>query len=167
MMFNLKLDGVVQLVFNPEATEVMGKNHWHLDEDIDVNITWGAKEISFKILRGFLTDGTSVTRLLHALIPVWDNNTDGVVIHDWLCNFPIVLINGKETTLSRSEIDLLFLEVMKFNGLSKIRRTLMYVGIRAYVLLGLKKNSKELATKIALEEKIRFKIDEETKKECA
>lgn len=167
-MFDLKLDGEVKLVFNNEVTEITGKNHWHLAEDICVDIKWGTKDVSFKILRGFLTDGTSVTRLLHTLIPVWDNNTNGVAIHDWLCCFPVVMINGVETKMRRDEIDRLFLEVMKFNGLSKIRRTIMYAGIRAYVLLGIKKSGIELSEKIKMEEVIRQNIDsEEPECNCA
>lgn len=161
MMFNLEMVGNIKLVYSTEASSLLGKDHWYLDEDISVELTTTNKKISFTILRGFLTDGTSITRLLHSLIPIWDKNTSGVVIHDWLCSYPMVNVNGNLVKLSREEVDRVFLYLMELNGISKIRRTLMYAGVCAYDLFGIKKYKHELVTKETLEDKIRATLDSE------
>ena len=159
MMFDLKLNGTIKLIYDPQASFILEKDYWYLDEDIHIELRSGNKKLEFTILRGFLTDGTSVSKLLHALIPVWDKNTSGVVIHDWLCNNPVVIINGSLTELAREDVDKIFLNVMKLNGVSKIRRTLMYAGVRAYVLFGIKKDRNLLVRKQSLEEEIRKRLN--------
>lgn len=83
---------------------------------------------------GFKTDFASVPWFFRRIIPATGRYNEATVLHDYLC----YLSNKKE--FDRSLADVLFMEAMEFLGVSKLKRSLMYSGVRLYSELLFVKN---------------------------
>lgn len=70
---------------------------------------------------GTLTDYASVPRILHAVLPPTGRYTYPAVLHDYLYR------TGR---VSRAHADRLFLEAMGVAGVNRLRRWLMWAGVR-------------------------------------
>jgi len=159
LAFSYSNDGFVAYAGN--ASLMLEKDYWYLKSALNVDITLGNDLYQVRIPRGYLTDGASVPRILWSICPKWDNSHKAVILHDYLCEYRVVTINGSPTHLNREEIDKLFLFALKYEGLSKLKYSIMYGAVRAHA------NIKDLGytrlnkAKLQLEDDIRSTLEEE------
>lgn len=131
----VKLDRDVGITYSHQASKILKKNYWYLNEAVNVDIRSSDKRYEFTIPQGYLTDGATVPRLVWTFIPLWDECTTAVVIHDYLCNQNWIKVNGKLISIDRRTSDELFLAVMEFTGVSKIKRFIIYNFVRLHAEL--------------------------------
>jgi len=83
---------------------------------------------------GFITDGASIPRLFWALIgcPLRGKYVGSAIIHDATCTLWHLGV------ITRKEGDLLFLQMLKDNGVGFIKRNIMYLAVRSAELFGRK-----------------------------
>jgi len=100
-------------------------------------------DIKVEIPRGFRTDFASVPRLFWQIIPPVGLYGKAAVVHDYLCSQRwIYKKNGLGWELygvTRREADQIFREAMKVLGVGKIKRNIMYLGVRLYSIFTFKK----------------------------
>lgn len=126
--FNYSNDAHVAFARN--ASLLMEKDYWYLKEGLKIDIIVGDDLYEVNIPEGYLTDGASVPRILWTLNPKWDNSHKAVILHDYLCEYGVVTINGSTTTIDREKTDKLFLQALEFEGISKLRYTIMHAAVR-------------------------------------
>lgn len=78
-----------------------------------------------KVKKGFLTDGFSVPKFLHSYCSPIAKGMESSVIHDWGYS-PL------NTTFTKAEIDLIFLEGMKICGVGFCKRYTIYNAVRMF-----------------------------------
>lgn len=148
------------VAFARNASEMLGGDHWYLKDTLKIDILIGDDFHEITIPQGYLTDGASVPRVLWGICPKWDRSHRAVILHDYLCEYGVVVVNGKRTIYTRQQTDILFLHALKFEGLTKFRYSLMYAAVRAHA------NSHGLAEprynsiKLQFEDEIRLNLTE-------
>lgn len=134
-MFNIKFSREGAMVYSKQASQILGKNYWYLRDDVKVRIEFKSLVWSFIIPQGYLTDGATVPRLAWSIVPLWDECTNAVLLHDYLCNYSVTSTDGELYPLNRENIDLLFLRTMEFYGVHWFKRKLMYGCVRLWAKL--------------------------------
>lgn len=159
-MVELRLSNDIRTVYSRQATEKLGSNYWYVANDVDVVIRTMGHEYAFSIPCGYLTDGATVPRVIWNIIPVWDECSESVVIHDYLCNYPRVKLDGCDHQIPREVVDRLFLAALEFYGVNKLKRFLMYNAVSLYTRAVGSNLPPYWNTKVALEKAIRENIQE-------
>lgn len=155
----VKITGNVSITYSQNATAILGKDYWYLPNDIRYEIVIGDDTYNILIERGFLTDGATVPRILWSLFPLWTNYTAAVILHDYMCNYGIVMKNGSYTTLNRSNVDKIFLKVMQFHKVSRIKYWIMYAAVRLHAITTGRYRPFIGRTKALMEQHIKGDID--------
>lgn len=155
----VQLIGKVAISYSPEVTKLLGRNYWYLENTIDVSIRTSNHHYEFSIPYGYLTDGATVPRIMWSFVPLWDECTSAVVIHDYLCNQKWIKIDGIAKTIDRKTVDDIFLGVMEFNGVNKMKRYTIYNAVRLHAELFNHKDAFYPEQKLEMERLIRENID--------
>ncbi len=102
----------------PLWVEKIGPNTWRLLTPLMFD---GSEK--YIVPAGFQTDFASVPRLLWWFCPpAAGNHAEAAVLHDFLC----------VTSDDQPHTDKIFLEAMRVNGVGWLKRTVMYLAVRAY-----------------------------------
>ena len=157
--FNYSNDA--SIAFARNASDMLGKSYWYLCNPLDVEITMSDKKYSISIPEGFLTDGASVPRIFWSICPKWDNSHHAVILHDYLCEYGIAHVDGVATVIDRSHANYLFLQALKFDGLSKIKCSMMYAAVRLYANINGITSPKLNELKLKFEDEIRLNLKKE------
>lgn len=84
---------------------------------------------------GFSCDGASIPKAFHSLIGVFDLSITAPLIHDFLYRsqgMPAVEAVTPYRIFDRAEVDALFAEIMKEEGVPVWRRRAAYLAVRAF-----------------------------------
>lgn len=94
--------------------------------ELEGNLSYKNSEIKVTALHGMPTDGSSIPKVMWNVIgsPFVGNYVRSSIIHDALYTSQGL---GK---LNKNQVDSLFLEMMKIEGVSWWKRTLMYWAVR-------------------------------------
>lgn len=159
-----RFDAAVSVQFDPEASKVMGSEHWRLMTGFRYYV--GAKDSSIyvDIPRNYITDFASVPWFVRSLVPRHGAHGQSAVLHDWLCEHLYVwkLVNGTPTkvTIKRKDVDKIFYESMAVSGVSVVRRTLIRIGVDGFRIVTnptratISRKKSELQTKYDIDDKI-------------
>lgn len=81
---------------------------------------------------GFMTDGASVPRMLWSFIPPWGVYGQAVILHDFLCEYLSITVDGLPADITRQYADELFDEAMKVLRVPDQLRETIFNGVSAY-----------------------------------
>ena len=156
--FSYSNDGFVS--YADDASLMLEKDYWYLKYPLKVDITMGSDLYEIPIPKGYLTDGASVPRILWSICPKWDKSHKAVILHDYLCEYRIVTINGSPTQISREEADKIFLLALKDEGLSKLKYSLMYGAVRTQATITGGRFVELNKVKLQLEDELRIRLND-------
>lgn len=156
--FSYSNDGFVSYAGN--ASLMLEKDYWYLKYPLKVDITMGDDFYEIHIPKGYLTDGASVPRILWSICPKWDKSHKAVILHDYLCEYRIATINGIPTQISREEADKIFLLALKYEGLSKLKYSLMYCAVRTQATIKGGRFVELNKVKLQLEDELRIQLND-------
>lgn len=83
---------------------------------------------------GFVTDFATTWPFNH-ILPRQGKYGKAAVIHDFLCTYKTILVNGDIVKITRKEGDKIFLEAMGVSGVNLFLRHLMYASVRLYAIV--------------------------------
>lgn len=84
-------------------------------------------QLIITVPKGFISDGASTPRILWAFFPPWsDEYAVAAVVHDYLYS------THNRTGLNKELSDKIFDYIMQENGVSKIKRKLMYKAVASF-----------------------------------
>lgn len=121
----------------PLVTQYMpDTNNWMLPPTFGFRYWIGEESsgIYVDVPDGFRSDGASVPRPLWNFIPPWGKYGQAAVLHDFLCTYRTIIVNGVATTISRKRCDEIFAEAMKVLQVDPTLINVMYAGVRAYAV---------------------------------
>lgn len=130
------------------------KDYWLTISGLNASLYF---ELDGKIVKGvlglpagFRTDGASVPRLLKPLFPAWNKHFRAILIHDYLCEYGgIVIFSNGSYTLTRADIDNLFIDMLKLEGNKNI--ALIRAGLLLHRLIKRPKVNESTFTRIVIE----------------
>lgn len=102
----------LRIQFDPEASQILGANHWRVTEPFQYRIGSLDSKQWVTVPAGYLTDGASVPRALWSLIPPWGAYGQAAVVHDLLCEYLTIVDDGLPARITRERADQIFLEAM-------------------------------------------------------
>lgn len=115
--------------YDPEASEILGADHWRILTPFSYRIDG---ETHVTIPAGYLTDGASVPQLFWNMIPPWGKYGQAAVVHDLLCEYLMVVRNGRPERISRARCDAILNEAMVSLGVPSAQRLIIYGAVCAY-----------------------------------
>lgn len=112
----------------PEITYNVSLATWELMEDLHYQ-NYG---VDLLILKGFLTDLSSVPRFFWRAIAPFELSITAPVVHDYLYRHGgrYVSLSGQMRAMTRAEVDALFLHIMFDEGVGVFRRRAAYWAVR-------------------------------------
>lgn len=128
-------DAEALTVYAREASHILGADHWHVVEGFRYYVGWKGNVAWVDIPEGFLTDGASVPRIFWGLIPPWGKYGAAAIVHDYLCEFLQMQVNGQAVNISRKTADKIFCEAMEVLEVPWWPREPMHAAVSSYRML--------------------------------
>jgi hypothetical protein len=111
--------------------------HWRLAEPLIYEVGGGGSGRVIRVSKDFVTDGTSIPRLLWRILPVWASYSRAGVIHDYLC-WRIAVNNPHPEAQTRADADRIFFEAMTALNVCWVQKYALYCGVRIGAWLNLR-----------------------------
>lgn len=137
--------------YDAEASRRLGADHWRVTQPFRFYL--GEKDSArwVYVPAGYLTDGASVPRAFWSLIPPWGSYGQAAVVHDIVCEYLSITVDGAPVPVTRAECDRILLEAMEVLGVPAIKRKAIYGAVCAYRLVSGTDKPSTTAEKRALE----------------
>ncbi|BBP82466.1 hypothetical protein PHLH8_21080 [Pseudomonas sp. Pc102] len=106
-------DAPLDTRYDREASEVLGADHWRILTPFRLMLSdrqWAA------VPTGILTDGGSIPRVMHGIIPPWGKFGQAYVMHDQLCEYLSLTVDGRPSPIARVRCDSLLYVGMQVLG---------------------------------------------------
>jgi len=110
---------------------------WRLAEPLIYEVGGRGSGRVILVSKGFTTDGSSIPRVLWSILPVWANDSRAGVIHDYLC-YRIAANTPHPEAPTRDHADRIFFEAMEALNIGRVRKYVLYWGVRIGAWLNLR-----------------------------
>jgi hypothetical protein len=126
--------------YAPEESRIIGKDHWRVMNSFRFYLGDKYSEQWVYVPRGYLTDGASVPRIFWGFLPPWGVYGQAAIVHDYLCEFLSITVEGQPVSITRKRCDEIFLEAMKVLGVPTLQRHAMFCAVSGYrIIAGINK----------------------------
>lgn len=125
-------DAEAQTVYAKEASEILKVDHWHVVEGFRYYLGEEYGDAWIYVPAGYLTDGASVPRIFWNLLPPWGKYGAAAIVHDYLCEFLTIIVDGEPIRITRKQADFILLEAMEVLGVPWLTRNLMHGAVATY-----------------------------------
>lgn len=153
-----KFDSDASIRYAHKASDLYNRDFYYLSEPFVYHIEDYPSMIKVKVPAGFLTDGASIPRPLWLWASPIGRHAQSAILHDYLCEYLSVEVDGTPTPITRLQADRIFRESLLVLGVSKTRANIMYAGVSAYRKVKRVKDPSFIADKFYLEEDIRERL---------
>jgi hypothetical protein len=100
------------------------------------SFTWKINETSYvTIPRGFITDGASIPSELQCILPPLGKYGQAAVLHDYLCEYLSITVDGAPYKVNRVWADAIFCTAMDDLQVSYLVREVMHRAVALYTRL--------------------------------
>lgn len=117
------------------ASQVLGKDHWAVCDGFYYYLRYKDSVAWVYVPRGYLTDGASVPRIFWNLIPPWGKYGQAAIVHDYLCEFLSITVNGLPVRITREQADDILCEAMGVLEVPWWPREPMHMAVASYRVL--------------------------------
>jgi hypothetical protein len=122
----------LRIQYDKAASDALGHDHWRVTESFRYYIGTENSKRWITVPAGYLTDGASVPRIFWSIIPPWGAYGQAAVVHDILCEYLSIMVDGKLTPITRQRADEIFAEAMTVLKVPSHDITLISEGIALY-----------------------------------
>jgi hypothetical protein len=82
--------------------------------------------------RGYLVDGASVPRILWSIIPPWGRYGAATIVHDILCEYLSLTLDGRPCKITREQADNVLFEAMLILDVDAEQYRRIHAGVATY-----------------------------------
>lgn len=125
-------DAEAQTVYAKKASEILEDDHWHVVEGFRYYLGEKYSNAWVYVPAGYLTDGASVPRIFWNLLPPWGKYGAAAIVHDYLCEFLEIQVDGIPQRITRKQADLILLEAMEVLEVPWLTRNVMHGAVATY-----------------------------------
>lgn len=108
-----KFDAELMMVYDAKASKRMGRDYWRVQQGFRYYLGTKGSNRWVNVPAGFLTDGASVPQIFWSVIPRWGAYGQAAVVHDYLCEYLSITVDGMPKRITRAEADDILLEAME------------------------------------------------------
>lgn len=130
-----KFDSDVAIKYSQTASDVLGSDYYYTVDQFVYYIEDYPSNKHVRVPAGFLSDGASIPRAFWFWASPIGRHAQAAILHDFLCEYLTIMVDGVPTSISRKEADLIFKESLLVLGVSKFRANVMYGAVSAYRIL--------------------------------
>lgn len=153
-----RFDRDVAIRYAHKASDYFDKDYYYTTEPFTYHIDEYPSNMVVTVPVGFLTDGAKIPRAFWFWASPIGKHAQSAILHDYLCEYLTIQVDGNPTKITRKEADAIFKESLLILGVSKFKANLMYLGVSAYrKAMRVTKPSFNLV-KRTMEEEIRIKL---------
>ena len=127
-----KFSAPLQVQYDEDASEALGADHWRVCQPFRFYLGGKDTDRWVYVPAGYLTDGASVPRVCWSLIPPWGSYGQAAVVHDIVCEYLSITVDGKPQAVTRAECDEILLEAMMVLGVPVPVRDAIYGAVSLY-----------------------------------
>jgi|ERR1700752_2442748 len=127
-----RFSGDVMTSYAADASSILDLDLWRVMKGFRYYV--GNKDSNkwVEVPRGYLTDGASVPRILWAVIPPWGRYGAATIVHDILCEYLSLTVDGKPCKITREQADNILFEAMKVLEVDEEQYDLIRAGVANY-----------------------------------
>ena len=118
--------------YDHEASDELGADHWRVTQPFRFYLGGKDTDRWVYVPAGYLTDGASVPRALWSLIPPWGRYGQAAVVHDIVCEYLSITVDGEPVRVTREQCDQILLEAMTVLGVPAFQRQAIYQAVSLY-----------------------------------
>lgn len=118
--------------FAKDESLILGHDVWRVMEGIKYYISGMDSPAWVDVPRGYLIDGASVPRLLWTIIPPWGAYGAATIVHDKLCEYLSITVDGLPQSITRKVADDILAEAMRSLGVNARDQDLINTAVAAY-----------------------------------
>ena len=144
-------DAPLLVQYDREASQVLAADHWRVHQSFRFYLGTKSDSRWVYVPAGYLTDGASVPRALWSLIPPWGPYGQAAVVHDIVCEYLSVTVDGRPTGVTRKQCDDILLEAMTVLCVPGWQRQAIYHAVGLYRAVSGVNHPTNTAQKRALE----------------
>lgn len=148
-----RFSAALQVQYDEDASEILGADHWRVCQPFRFYLGGKDTDRWVYVPAGYLTDGASVPRACWSLIPPWGSYGQAAVVHDIVCEYLSITVDGKPHSVTRTECDEILLEAMTVLGVPEAQRNAIYGAVSLYRVASGVDEPTSTAQKRALEAK--------------
>lgn len=118
--------------YDATASKALGRDHWRVTRGFVYYLGDLGSQRWVAVPAGFLTDGASVPRAFWSLIPPWGAYGQAAALHDYLCEYLSITVDGRPQNITRDVCDSILDEAMGVLGVEPALRKTIYDAVCAY-----------------------------------
>lgn len=103
----------VMISYAHAESKILGMDLWRVMKGFKYFVGSEVSDQWVDVPRGYLVDGASVPRLLWNLIPPWGSYGAATIVHDILCEYLQLTVEGAPCKITRKQADDILLEAME------------------------------------------------------
>lgn len=120
---------------HPFATAELKKKYWVVSEPFSYYLDDKGSHVL--VPKGFLTDGASVPKIFHRMLPPWGEYGQCAIVHDYLCETGRYYVRNSKgqfdiQTINRKQADEIFFEAMRRIGVPSNKRKYIETAVKLY-----------------------------------
>lgn len=118
-------------IFSNKASAILRNRYWLVTTGFTYRVTEDGGEV-VHIPQGYLTDGGCIPKLLQKLVPIWGQQAQAYIVHDYLCEYLQIWKDGKIVKIDRARCDKILNEALKEAGVSSVVKRTIYKSVCFY-----------------------------------
>ena len=106
----------VMIAYAHQESKILGRNLWRVMKGFKYYVHNETSGQWVDVPRGYLMDGASVPQFLWSVIPPWGSYGAATIVHDILCEYLQLTVEGVPCKITRKQADDILLEAMEVLG---------------------------------------------------
>lgn len=131
MTFN-QFDAHAMTIYDHAASEQLGRDYWCVVNTFRYFIGSPDSKMWVEVPKGYLTDGASIPRPLWNILPPWGQYGQAAIVHDYLCDYGLVMVDGEYREINRAETDRILSESLSVLRVPALKRSIIMSGVNLH-----------------------------------
>lgn len=127
-----KFKGDLQTEYAYVESRILGRDYWRVLKPFSFALGNPESNSYVHVPAGYLTDGASVPRVFWNIIPPWGEYGAATTVHDVLCEYLSITVNGEPMDITRADCDNILREAMQDIGVKAAMSWMIYTAVCTY-----------------------------------
>jgi len=130
-----QFDANAMTIYDHDASVKLDNDYWCVVNTFRFYLGDMKSDIYVEVPKGYLTDGASIPRILWNIIPPWGEYGQSVIVHDYLCDYGIIMDHGEAVAIDRARTDKILKESLEVLRVAGWRRAMIMSGVNMHRIL--------------------------------
>lgn len=122
----------VMIAYALEESRILDTDFWRVMQGFRYYVGEPGSGKWVDVPRGYLVDGASVPRILWFLLPPWGRYGAATIVHDILCEYLSLTVEGRPCKITREQADNILFEAMEVLRVEPEQARLIKEGVQLH-----------------------------------